>query len=60
MKFEVWILFTQFRPILPYAETLLMYANIVEQYDTAIAKLALPSLEIVAYSFVSMQTIDMQ
>ena len=60
MKFEVWILFTQFRPILPYAETLLMYANIVEQYDTAIAKLALPGLEIVAYSFVSMQTIDMQ
>ena len=60
MKFEVWILYTQFRPILPYAETLLIYSNIVEQYDTAIAKLALPSLEIVAYSFVSMQTIDMQ
>ena len=60
MKFEVWILFTQFRPILPYAEILLMYANIVEHYDTAIAKLALPDLEIVAYSFVSMQTIDMQ
>ena len=60
MKFEVWILFTQFRPILPYAEIILLYENIVEQYDTVIAKLALPGLEIVAYNFVNMQTIDMQ
>ena len=60
MKFEVWILFTQFRPILPYAEIIPLYDNIVEQYDTVIAKLALPGLEIVAYNFVNMQTIDMQ
>ena len=58
-KVYAWILITHFCPKFVYTKIFLIYIRIMKQYYSAIRKLWKPCFEIMAYSIVGMQPINM-